>query len=627
MHIFLYSARFQFFYLPFVFARYTIISMDKQRQSRQFHKAKIRALMNRTPLWLTFTLLMAASLLILTFLLSFSNYRWGTENAIRRQNQATSQLIHLKLQNLDQYFADLSDFCVLPVYDSEFYNDLLNPNPLDSQRIGELQKKVGLYFYSRTDLLSYQISMFHQNLRIGRSGSDERMKITAQQFSEEDPAYLECLSSPLHYAVFPSDNEAALLSFSHTIIRISDGKPIALVTIEVDKGVMSSGFDGQFIALFNQDGSFLYSSAPKEMQNGLSHLLTPSVLSSSIRSGGAVIELEGEKYLLVSESDEASGMTLAAFTPLSSITGELHSIQRFSFLQGLLFLTISLLLSFLLIRYLTAPLSALADFQSQIGSGHYPKINIGRCLETAELGRSFNDMSEHIDRLVNDNLIASLNEKNARIAALEAQVNPHFLYNTLQAIGSEALMNDEPKLYDMITRLAANMRYSINGSNEVPLSEELRFTDNYIELQKLRMDDRLQVTRRIDHSLLSLQIPKCSLLLIVENSIKYGLAGDVKQLSLEIDVFRQADTLVIRVRDDGAGMSSKRLSEVVSQLRSYRPGNSSGIGLLNLYSRLKIMYDNRADIQIESSSGKDDHFTCVTLLLQPDQKGWDRCIK
>ena len=207
--------------------------MDKQRQSRQFHKAKIRALMNRTPLWLTFTLLMAASLLILTFLLSFSNYRWGTENAIRRQNQATSQLIHLKLQNLDQYFADLSDFCVLPVYDSEFYNDLLNPNPLDSQRIGELQKKVGLYFYSRTDLLSYQISMFHQNLRIGRSGSDERMKITAQQFSGEDPAYLECLSSPLHYAVFPSDNEAALLSFSHTIIRISDGKPIALVTIEV----------------------------------------------------------------------------------------------------------------------------------------------------------------------------------------------------------------------------------------------------------------------------------------------------------------------------------------------------------------------------------------------------------
>ena len=217
-------------------------------------------------------------------------------------------------------------------------------------------------------------------------------------------------------------------------------------------------------------------------------------------------------------------------------------------------------------------------------------------------------------------------------------MNSHFLYNTLQAIGSEALMNDEPKLYDMITRLASNMRYSINGSNEVSLLQEIRFTDNYIELQKLRMDERLQVTRRIDRALLNLLVPKCSLQLIVENSVKYGLTGDISQLHLEIDVFRQADTLVIRVRDNGAGMSPNRLCEVREQLSSYRPGDtagppsdfasehssprkallSSGIGLLNLYSRLKIMYDNRADIQIESSCRSEDHFTCVTLLLQPD---------
>ncbi len=637
-------------------------------------------MMNRSPLWLTFTLLMAALLLILTLLLSYSNYRWGTDNAIRRQNEAASQLIRLKLQNLDQYFSELSDFCVLPVYDAEFYNDLLSSSPLDETRVSELQKKVGLYFYSRTDLLSYQISMFHQNLRIGRSASDQRMKTSREEFSSDDPAYQECLLSPLHYAVFPSDSQNALLSFSHTIIRISDGKPIALVTIDVNKSIMSSGFDGQLIALFNQDGQFLYTNAPGTMREDLRQVLPAKVLSSQSSEEGSILTVAGAKYLLVSGSDASSGMTLAALTPLSSITGELHAIQLFSFLQGLVFLLIALLLSFLLIRYLTAPLSALAGFQGQVGSGQYPKISIGRCRETAELGRSFNDMSEHIDRLVNDNLIASLNEKNARIEALEAQVNPHFLYNTLQAIGSEALMNDEPELYDMITRLASNMRYSINGSNEVSLSQELRFTDNYIELQKLRMDERLQVTRRIDHALLNLLVPKCSLQLIVENSIKYGLTGDISRLHLEMDVFRQADTLVIRVRDDGAGMSPERLDEVLGQLRSYRPGDtagspgtlsesssplkgtgpedsgadssrrektafeaepdcpagnvsrvkpfpgdkekksgpSSGIGLLNLYSRLKIMYDNRADIQIESSCRSEDHFTCVTLLLQPD---------
>lgn len=608
-------------------------SPDPEGASKwQSLRAGIRSVMNRSPLWLSFTFLMGASLLILTALLSFSNYRWGTDNATRRQNQATTELIQLKLQNLDQYFDELSDFCVLPVYDSAFYNDLLSTGSLDDARISELQKKVGLYFYSRSDLISYQLSMFHQNLRIGRSASDQRMKTVREVFSEEDPAYRECLRSPLHYAVFPSEEEDSLLSFSHTIIRISDGKPIALVTIEVNKAIMSSGFDGQLIFLFNRDGQFLYSNASGDLPAMLNDSIGTFLFSSDPVKNGSTVSIGGEKYLLVSGTDSSSGMTLAALTPLSSITEELHGIQLFSFLQGVLFLLVSLALSFLLIRYLTAPLSALADFQSQVGSGHYPQISIGRCRETAELGKSFNQMSDHIDRLVNDNLLSSLNEKNARIEALEAQVNPHFLYNTLQAIGSEALMNDDPRLYDMITKLASNMRYSINGSNEVTLTDELRFTDNYIELQKLRMDERLQITRKIDHSLLRTMVPKCSLQLIVENSIKYGLSGDITSLHLEIDVFRQADTLVIQVRDNGAGMTLERKKEVLGRLSSYHPGDtasfrgephSSGLGLLNLYSRLKIMYDDRADIQLESSCDKENHFTCVKLLLElkvPDEE-------
>ena len=250
--------------------------------------------------------------------------------------------------------------------------------------------------------------------------------------------------------------------------------------------------------------------------------------------------------------------------------------------------------------------------------------------------------------------MSSLNEKNARIEALEAQVNPHFLYNTLQAIGSEALLNDESQIYEMITRLASNMRYAINGSREVTLQQELEFVDNYIELQKLRMEDRLQVTRRIDQTLLRQRVPKCALQLIAENSIKYGLQGDISCLHLEIDIFRQGGQLVIRVLDNGAGMTPERLKQVQENLHSFQDAvadnaplptgrentvssqaasdvlittdalsakksapvsSSSGIGLANLCSRLKIMYDDRARIEIQSSCSKEDHHTCVTLVL------------
>ncbi len=591
-------------------------------------RSTARRLMRRSPLWLTFSLLLAVFLLILTAILTYSSYRRGVDTTIRQQETSVSQLMEMKLRNLDNYLSELSDFCVLPVNDSEFYNDLLSTKPLESARVSELKQTVTMYYYSRTDLLSYRLSMLRHDLCFSRSASDQRMKTIAEEFDYDDPIYLECLRHASHYAITPSENSAALFTFSHTIFRINDKTPIALVSIDVSKSAMTSGFDDQIVALFNTDGEFLYTNTPS-MKSELASLLADhkgaeSSTQQAVENDRSVrITIQGESYVVLSRTDSFSGLSLVVLLPLSSVTEELRSIQRSTLLQGLLFLLFSLAVSCALIRYLTQPLTALADFQLQVGSGQYPTIHLGRCREAAELGRSFNEMSEHIDRLVNDNLMASLNEKNARIEALEAQVNPHFLYNTLQAIGSEALMNDEPKLYDMITKLASNMRYSINGSKEVTLEQELNFTDNYIELQKLRMDERLQVTRRIDRNLLRHQVPKCSIQLIVENSIKYGLSGDIRCLHLEIDVFAQGGQLVIRVRDDGAGMTPARLDEVRQSLQYFQSmqaasnsTESSGIGLANLCNRLKIMYDDKAEMQIMSSNRANDHYTCITLVLE-----------
>lgn len=638
--------------------------MGKERQKNRVTRER---LIDRTPLWLTFTIFMALILSVATVSLSISNYRWSTSNEIARQNKASEQLISLKLQNLDSYFSELSDFCVLPVYDNTFYNALLSHTELPEDTVAYLQQSVSLNYYSRTDLTAYRMDLLNHDIRIERNPGDQHMKVlynvTGVTDSEE---YQKCMASDSNYAILPSDHKGSLLRFCHTIIRITDRKPVALVTVEVTPQVMYSGFSGQTVALYNKDGELLYTNASDELAESIralssgssegiagsapeedsDHSSDPDSLYHHGRAGNQ-IRLSGKEYLYTAGSDDAAGLTLAVYTPLSSITGELARIRSFSFLQGGLFLIIALACTVILIRCLTSPLSTLAASQKEVGSGQFPRIDIGGCRETKELSQSFNDMSEHIDQLVNDNLIASLNAKNARIEALEAQVNPHFLYNTLQAIGSEALMNDQLEIYDMLTKLASNMRYSINGSNEVTLEAELKFTDNYIALQKLRMGERLEVTRRIDRELLQAIVPKCSLELIVENSIKYGLTGDISRLHIEIDAFRQGSALVIRVRDDGAGMSPERLQEVRNRLSGYRPGDtgamperpssdeaslaagrgsstgsagstgsssSSGIGLVNLYSRLRIMYDNQANISIESSN-REDHFTCVTLVL------------
>ena len=95
-------------------------------------------------------------------------------------------------------------------------------------------------------------------------------------------------------------------------------------------------------------------------------------------------------------------------------------------------------------------------------------------------------MAAHINELIETNYISSINEKNSRLQALEAQLNPHFLYNTLQAIATEALLADCQEIYDMIVSLSANLRYTIKGGELVSLQEELDYVDRYILLQKTK---------------------------------------------------------------------------------------------------------------------------------------------
>lgn len=110
--------------------------------------------------------------------------------------------------------------------------------------------------------------------------------------------------------------------------------------------------------------------------------------------------------------------------------------------------------------------------------------------------------------MIETNYISSINEKNSRLQALEAQLNPHFLYNTLQAIATEALLADCQEIYDMIVSLSANLRYTIKGGELVSLQEELDYVDRYILLQKTRLGGRLEVTKKINPKVNLAVIPK-----------------------------------------------------------------------------------------------------------------------
>lgn len=572
-------------------------------------RTALRVRMDRTPLWIELTSALSVILILLMIALAFSTYRQNRRDQVRHEQISADRLLSLKMKNLEQYLDELAAFSIQAVYDNSLYASIQSGETFtDTDRAG-ISAAVRTAYHMRSDLNSYMLYLLNQDLAVGyasgsRTGS-ERVRIAGFRSAQASDMLRLCTASALRCAVLPSSDDSSLFRFIHSIVRVSDTQTSAIVSFDVGMQYMETLTDyppdrDEHIALYSPQGELLFCDLKTPPENDIS---TPYAV------------IDGVRYLTAVRTGDRYGLRIVSLVPVASVTKEIRraSIQALTGQVFWILLAILAICGF--VRWLTEPLSVLAAKQKQAGSGDFSAIDIGRSREIRELRTSFNEMTHQIDTLIRRNYAAGLNEKTARLAALEAQVNPHFLYNTLQAIGSEALLHDEIGLYGMLTSLASNLRYSIKADNIVTLEEELRYADNYVMLQKARMGDHLTVTKHIEPDVMTARIPKISIQPLVENSILHGLGEEKTSVSIRIEAFREENHFVVRVTDDGVGIEENalsRLRESFSDQTLLQPG--AGIGLSNLYHRIRLMYGNDADILIRTGTDESS-FTEVTLIL------------
>ncbi|MCR5487781.1 MAG: histidine kinase [Lachnospiraceae bacterium] len=582
-------------------------------------KDTIRARMDRVPLWAEFTLFMAMIMILLTVVMSFSIYRREQRRTIDSFVTASERLLSLKMANLEEYVRSLSDYAVLPVFDSSLYAAMQGAAPLSDEMTEEIRRTVRTYFYTRKDLLSYHIHLLNHGLVVGRDYGKEGVSFRAS------PGMPEGLTlNRRNYAVLPSEHPGVLFRFVHSIIRVEDRSIVGYTEFEVNpSGIAYSSSQsispGEVLNLYNREGELLYTNALE----GLREQILKAALEENRQDFGMTLssqkpvykDIDGSRYLVISVGDQDGALILSSMTPVEYILSELRQTRLYAALIGLAFLAVAVIGAHLLIRYLSAPLTALAAVQESFGEGQIMDVHLGRSRESAELSRSFNQMTRRIDTLLKENYAAELNEKNARLAALEAQVNPHFLYNTLQAVGTEALLNDQPEIYRMLTSLASSLRYSIKAPKVVTLGDELKYVDDYVMLQKLRMGDRLQVEYRIDPGLKGWLLPKMSIQTLVENSILHGIGGGRDSIRVTLTARIGPKDLKIIVSDDGIGIPEEELSEIKSGFRTQTLTDPNpNIGLANLYNRLLLLYGTDMAMELKSRTGEGS-YTEVVLTL------------
>ena len=218
-------------------------------------------------------------------------------------------------------------------------------------------------------------------------------------------------------------------------------------------------------------------------------------------------------------------------------------------------------------------------------------------------------MTEQLEKLMRDEYNANILRKQAELSALQSQINPHFLYNTLEAIRGQALVQGATDIERMSKALADFFRYSISKKDDlVTLDQELKNTDSYIVIQQIRFNNKFIIKKQIDPDVLGCMIPKLIIQPIVENAIMHGLELKQGVGTLTIRSFQTQTRVLVYIEDDGLGISAPTLKKISKTLKS--GGNNDflapeqgkkHIGLANVNNRIKIIFGEEYGIHVYST--------------------------
>jgi two-component system sensor histidine kinase YesM len=270
----------------------------------------------------------------------------------------------------------------------------------------------------------------------------------------------------------------------------------------------------------------------------------------------------------------------------------------------------AMFVSFIFIAYITRPIITLQRFMKRVEKGDFNvQMSIKRRDEIGDLSKGFNSMVTEIRKLIHSEYNLRILRKEAELNALQAQINPHFLYNTLDSLRGIAIYERAYKAASMVENLSYLLRYSLNKDGYVvTLAAEIENVKKYVDIQNLRFNNKYDIIFEVEPSFMDVRILRLTLQPIVENSIIHGLEGKKGKGRIIVKVSSIEDNIIIEVIDDGLGMDDQKLTEVNQHLRSENIGHSivkgGKVGIFNVNERIKHYFGDKYGIEISSIKGK-----------------------
>ena len=551
------------------------------------------------------SVLMASTLITITImgLLLYYRFKLAMDNTAVSNTEATVE------SSVDRLNSDLLD--IRQIFNAANYN-IIQEFDISSQ---EFAKQFSLLYETNSDKIqSMALYGSDGNLIASEPVSleKENVEIKNQDWYQNAENAIENIhfSMPHVQNLFQDGTYRyhRVISLSRSV-DINDGERPGSGVLLVDMKYsvvenvlkqINESSDGVYYYVCNRDGELLYHPRRAEIDREL--FKENSLKAAGYEDGVYEISSGNGKENVIVGSISYTGWKLIGVIPESVQTANINNFRYYIFTTIIILMMLLLEGNRLISQKVSKPIRELDASVKAYEAGEKPDIYIGGSLEVRHLGHSVQKSYEQIEQLMEEIMRQQNERRKSELDALQSQINPHFLYNTLETIRMKAVVNHQPEIVELVKMLAKTMRYNIQVTDRlVTLKEELQMVGYYLKIQEYRFGDRIKSELIIDPEvdgkayILPLTIQP-----FVENAFVHGLEQKENDGRLTVQVYRKEQEIYIEINDNGCGMDYYELGRLRKTMRD-ESGDDTHIGVRNVSQRIRILYGSKYGVEVDST--------------------------
>lgn len=544
-------------------------------------------------------------------------YRLFVSRAEHMMSENTEQLLDQTAINLETYLKNMRR-----ISDTMYYSVIKDKDI----GVDTISREMNLlYDANKENLVSISCFTGDGELvdAVPVSKEKSNIDVTRAEWFEEAVGQMENFhfSAPHVQNLFDDTNYQYywVLSLSRAVELTKNGSP-KLGVLLVDMNYSSieqllekanTGTGSEYLYLMDADGEIIYHPRQKMIYANLYEENNEEAVRWE--DGSHRESYMGENRLVTIKTVSYTGWKIVGVVPMSAFNMGMYETRLMFAMLLLMSMLMIIFLNQMVSSSIAKPLERLNESVKEWEAGNMqPTIYVGGFSEVEHLGRTLKSTVAQIRRLMDDVLLEQEEKRKSELDALQSQINPHFLYNTLESI----TWMIEGERYDdavfMISQLASLFRISLSkGRTIIRIEDEIKHAKNYMNIQKIRYKNRFDVEFQIAEEILNCCTVKLVVQPLLENAIYYGVEGMDEEGEIRVIGYRDADDVCIEVQDNGLGMQKEMVEKLLTE-NEHVPKHGSGVGVINVHKRIRIRFGKKYGLEIESEP---DEGTVVRIRL------------